>query len=88
MPPELVVAAGASPVLHEELRKVESGGLEVLGVQGAKDRVVLDTLVEALDEGVEVVVAPHPLVERCPRQSCIVRDHVKQIIATGHGGSP
>jgi hypothetical protein len=35
----------------------------------------------------EVLVAPHPLVERCRRCSCIVpcivRGHVKQIIATG-----
>jgi hypothetical protein len=37
----------------------------------------------------EVFVAPHPLVERCRRRSCIipciVRGHVKQIIATASG---
>jgi hypothetical protein len=62
---------------------VEPRGAEVVGVEGPEHRIGLDTLVETVHEGMEVLVAPHPLVERCRRRSCIVRGHVKQIIAAG-----
>jgi len=88
VPAPLAVATGTSPVLDEELRQVEARGAEVLGVEGPEHRIGLDALVEAVHEGMEVLVAPHPLVERCWRRSCIVRDHVKQIIATGLRVSP
>lgn len=85
VPAPLAVATRPSPVLDEELRQVEPRGAEVVGVEGPEHRIVLDALVEAVHEGMEVLVAPHPLVERCRRRSRIVRSHVQQIIATTPG---
>jgi hypothetical protein len=67
---------------------MELRGAEIVRVEGPEHRIGRDALVEAVHEGMEVLVAPHALVERCRHRSRIVRDHVKEIIATGPGDHP
>ena len=62
-PALLAVGPGATPVLHQEERKVARRLAEVVGIERAEQGVAGDAEVEAVDQVDEERLAAHPLVE-------------------------